>query len=184
MKKVVRFKSSFEFMDDIVKTIYSEYRVEADFVKVYKGVLYTLHSLPTCARNLIDYLSHNCSDSGWVDSLRRTRDRFNDSYVKGLTLHYMDSGYDEVDAFSMASEKKFKDNTISHAYSLLGKRGLLIKDGRTAWRLNPEYFFFGSEKDRLQEIKAVLEFSASTTEKDILEAKAVMKGKTTKNREI
>lgn len=178
MQKVVKFRSSFSIKDGDVVPSFGKYTVNTEFIKQYKGALYKLHTLSSCARTLMDYLIENSGDSGVINSNKYTRDNFNKEYVKIWTQYYIESeGLEKFEAKKLAQEKKFKDNTVAHAFTQLCKRGLLIQIQRGVYNINPEYFFKKSERERLDEIKLILEFSNKTRQKDIDEAKDYIQSK-------
>lgn len=52
---------------------------------------------------------------------------------------------------------EYKENTIWKAIQLLADDELIIKLGKSCYRLNPTYYWKGTQKERIQEIKNLIQ---------------------------
>lgn len=68
----------------------------------------------------------------------------------------------------IVKETGVKFRTIANALTSLTKKGLLIRKDRSVYYLNPKYFFKGSDIQRRQQIRVLIEYNIEDQEEDQL----------------
>lgn len=117
--------------------------VASSSTKRYYNCLYLLCRLSPCARNLMDYLSEEMSDDNMVSTDSFMRNGFN-AFVVRITnkkVHY-------------------EDITIKKAIKELKDKQLIISVGIGRAKVNPMYFFKGSDAKRIENIKLVIKIGS------------------------
>lgn len=120
--------------------------------KRYHNCIYLLARLNKCSRDLLDWLTEQMDDNNIIYSNSVVRQKFRD-FVKEVTKE----------------EISYADVTIKTAFKTLVNRDLLIPKQRGVYQVNPEYFFKGSEKDRISKVILKLEFSKGVDTKLTIE---------------
>lgn len=115
--------------------------------KRYYNCLYLLCKLSPCARTLMDYYSEDMNDDNMVDTHKGARDGFNEFMLK-ITKGKV--GYSDIAIKKAISELKVK-NLIAQ-----------ISIGRA--KVNPLYFFKGSDAKRIENIKLIIKIGSGLKE--------------------
>ena len=148
----VKYVGRVELLSDGYRTPrWSYYDAEMEYVKRYHTVFAILAGLSPCARDFMEYLVNNMNDENIVTTNEYTRTDFLDALKKATITQ---SG--EFISYS--------DSNIKKAVQTLVNRSCLIKKGRGIYMVNPEIYFNpkGSQRERLDTIKMVLEFKSGT----------------------
>ncbi len=116
--------------------------VVMDCTKRFHNCLYLLAGLTPCARNLMDWLTEEMTETNIVYHTAESRRIFN-NFLMTITN-------DRV---------KYADITIKGAWTDLVRCGLLIpKATRSTFMVHPKFFFKGTDKARIEKIVAKLYF--------------------------
>jgi hypothetical protein len=108
----------------------------------YHNCLFLLAGLNSSCRDLLDYLCERMDKNNSVHSNKAVREDFV-GFVAGITNGYV----------------RYSDVTVKKAFATLSDKLLLIPRGRGTYTVNPEFFSRREEKDRLDQIKVILEFN-------------------------
>ena len=110
--------------------------------KRFHNCLYLLAGLSPCARNLMDWLTEEMTDTNIVYHTAGSRKIFNE-FIGSITN----------------GSVNYADQTIKQAWGELNKVGLLIaKSTKATFMVHPKFFFKGNDKDRINKIIAQLTF--------------------------
>jgi hypothetical protein len=131
---------------------YSHSNIVMSATKRYHNCLYLLAKLNNCSRSLIDWLSEQMDIDNIIYSNAVVRQKYID-YILKIT----------------SGDIKYVDITVKKAFKTLSERGLILKQQRGVFQVNPEYFFIGTEKERENKIVLRLEFEKGVNTKLIIE---------------
>jgi len=110
--------------------------------KRFHNCLYLLAGLSPCARNLMDWLTEEMTDTNIVYHTAGSRKIFNE-FISKITNERV----------------RYADQTVKQAWGELNKAGLLIcKPTKATFMVHPKFFFKGNDKDRIRKIIAQLTF--------------------------
>lgn len=123
--------------------------VNLNHVKRYNSALMVLMGISGCELHLIEWLSANMTESGYVHNNEVTRSGF-------ISFHNRHKRKDN---------KPYSDHSVIKAFKNLQKSGLLIPEVRGVYSVNPDYYFKGDESDRIKSIRLVMEFQAGIATK-------------------
>lgn len=112
-------------------------KVEKNYIKRYHCSLSTLIKLSKSARVVLDVS---------VQFMSETNEVANNSVFKA-----------HINRIVSIHAKPFSENTINKAFVELTKEGFLSKSKRGVYKVNPLYFYNGTEENRLKEIRKDLE---------------------------
>lgn len=153
VKRVINFKSGYVDDEGIILPDYKSIKVSNSYVKRYRDALFKIIKLQGCPRNLVDWL---------VDQMdEKTNHIYNTQYTRSDFLRYV--------AKYTKGQVKYSDGTVKNAFVELEKRSLLIKVNKGVYQVNPEYFFIGSEDERIDAIKLTMEFDKNLPDKITVE---------------
>lgn len=147
-------------VDDETGYILPEYAhkdIVMNYTKRYHNCIFLLARLNQCSRDLIDWLTEQMDENNIIYSNIIVRKKFID-FIASIT------GKDNED-----DRVIYSDNTIKAAFKTLSDKGLLISKSKGVFLVNPEYFFKGDEKDRINKIVLKLEFEHGIDTKLIIE---------------
>jgi Firmicute plasmid replication protein (RepL) len=145
--KIIRYMSDIEKTEDVIDgqpvyiPVYEEKAVVITSTKRFHNCIYLLAGLPGCARDLMDYLAEIMDEKNIVR---------NDSTMREAFINFMK----EI----TNNQVSYKDSTVNTNFNLLAERKLLIRKGKGVYMVNPEYFYKGDDKNRINSIKLLLEF--------------------------
>lgn len=148
----VKYVGKIDVLNDGFKMPRFHYQsIEQEYVKRYHTVFAILAGLSPCARDFMEYLVNIMNEDNIVTTNEYTRGHFL-STLKNATL--TESG-DYV---------AYSDSNVKKAIQTLVDRNCLIKKGRGIYIVNPEIYFNpkGTQRDRMDSIKMILEFKAGT----------------------
>ena len=137
---------------DIMCPEYDYIEVEDSYVKKYRSYLYALLGLKLSQIHVIEYLVDVMDENNSIFTNKVTRDR--------IINFYKEVSNGEID---------YSDITIKSAIRGLTDKKLLIKLQRGAYKVNPYYFFKGSEAKRDNLIRIILQIENGTNDKLIIE---------------
>lgn len=148
-KKKVRYRKQIMHTGEINGAPYLEYdydwhEASVSHIKRFHNAIYLLIGVEGCERNLIDWLVDNMTAGNYVTNSRVTRQAF-------INFHNQYKGNDK---------KPYAENTVKTAFHRLSESELLIKVTRGTYLVNPDYFFAGTDEQRFNSIKMVMEFKS------------------------
>jgi len=111
---------------------------------VYSGVLYRLFRLRPLDRYLMDWFCMKMNDENQVITIKGHLEDFLNNYNV---------------AAEQSGQRQYSYNSIPGAVKRLKKAGMLIADRRGMAYVNPEYFFRGNKKLRVDSIKMTLQIT-------------------------
>lgn len=117
--------------------------VASSSTKRYYNCLYLLCRLSPCARNLMDYLSEEMTEDNMISTDKFMRDSF-DAFISRITNKRV----------------SYKDISIKKAVRELKDKHLLITVGIGRAKVNPMYFFKGSDSKRIENIKLIIKIGS------------------------
>jgi hypothetical protein len=121
--------------------------IESRFVQKYFNILSYLGGLNSCSRDLIDYLTEVMDEDNIV---------YNNAIIRNNFLTYMK----EVTLKKEGTFVVYSDVNIRKSFQTLQEKECLLKLTKGMYKVNPEIFFRGGEKDRIESIKFVMEFNS------------------------
>lgn len=127
--------------DGILTFIEKTKPIVLNSAKRYYNCLYLLTGLPPLARDLMDYLVEEMNEENTVYNNINSRRKF----IDFIALITSKGGPHE-------EPKIWSDQRVKESFGILANRGLLIAKERGVYKVNPEYFFVGSDQKRLDDI--------------------------------
>ena len=113
-----------------------------DHTKRFHNCLYLLAGLTPCARNLMDWLTEEMSDTNIVYHTADSRKVFNE-FIRTITN----------------KQVSYADQSIKSAWGELSRAGLIIaRPTRATFMVHPKFFWRGTDKDRILKIMAKITF--------------------------
>lgn len=143
MKKEVNitYIKGWAHSEGFYEPIHGHKKVNTLFTKHYHNAIYLLAGLNASSRDLLEFLIQRMDKDNVVQSNTKVREDF-------MTLIYN----------ATRGDITYSHNTIKKAFQVLVKKNLLLtRETRGSYIVNPEYFFKQDEKDRIQQIKLILE---------------------------
>ena len=116
--------------------------VVMNHTKRFHNCIYLLAGLSPCARNLMDWLTEEMTDTNIVYHTAGSRKIFSEflSSITNRKLHYA-------------------DQTVKQAWMELSQAGLIIaRPTKATFMVHPKFFFKGNDKARIEKIIAQLTF--------------------------
>jgi len=156
----IKYKSGIMHMGEINGVPYKEYEYDyftasASSVKRYKSALMLLMGISGCELHLIEWLSDNMTDGGYVGNNEITRRSF-------ISFH---------EKHKKEGNKPYSDHAVQKAFQKLNSEGLLIPIVRGTYMVNPDYYFGKTDEDRIKSIKMLMEFRSGIETKISVEVK-------------
>lgn len=147
MKKTVNitYVKGWKVTEDNFKLpVHGHARVSTLFTKHYHNAIYLLAGLNASSRDLLEFLIQRMDKDNIVLSNTKVREDF----------------IELIDTVT-SSEVQYTHNTVKKAFQTLVRKELLLpREVRGSYMINPEYFFRKEEKERIQQIKIILENKA------------------------
>ena len=143
MKKEVNitYIKGWALSDGIKRPIHGYTKVGTLFTKHYHNAIYLLAGLNASSRDLLEFLIQRMDTNNVVLSNAKIREDF---------IFIINKATD--------GEVTYTHNTVKKAFQILVKKNLLVtRKQRGSYIVNPEYFFKRDEKDRIKQIKLILE---------------------------
>jgi len=143
MKKEVNitYIKGWALLDGIQRPIHGYTKVGTLFTKHYHSAIYLLAGLNSSSRDLLEFLIQRMDGNNVVLSNAKVREDFI------LLIERATDG-----------DVTYTHNTVKKAFQTLVKKNLIIqREQRGSYTVNPEYFFKKDERERIQQIKLILE---------------------------
>lgn len=145
----VKFRSKIAHKGVIEETGESYTEYVYDFIdatlsctKRYNTALCLLMGINGCPHHLIDWLSDNMSDGGYISNNEITRRSF-------ISFHKR---------YKKDGNKEYSEHAVIKAFKQLSVEGFLIPIAKGTYQINPMMYFANSESDRVKSIKYMMEF--------------------------
>lgn len=145
MSKKIKYINKVTNLGECKLQTYKNREVSQSYIKQYYNTIANLIGLNSCSRDLMDFLAETMDDNNEVTNSVRVRNRF---------LEVLKERSMKADG----SYQTYADITIIQSFAALVERNCLVKLMKGLYRVNPELFFRGSTKDRMESIKITLEF--------------------------
>lgn len=127
--------------DEVLTPVYGHKRVSRLFTKHYHNAIFLLAGLNSSSRDLLEFLIQRMDQENVVLSNAKVREDF----IK--LIHMATDG-----------NVTYTHNTVKKAFGTLAAKKLILpRKVRGSYTVNPEYFFKHDEKDRISQIKIILE---------------------------
>lgn len=139
-KRNLDYVDGYQTEDGIVLPKMRTKMVVTSYVKKYSNCLYLTYDLSASASCMLDYLSQRMDDDNRV----ATNSIVIEDFI--TFMRYVSHGQCN---YTMATAK--------YALTVLKKKGILIQVSRGASIVNPEYFFAGTEANRMKLLKELYE---------------------------
>lgn len=132
---------------------YDTFRAETSHTKRFNAAVCLLMGINGCAHHLIDYLSNNAGESGYVNNNGITRQSF-------IDFHKRHKGN---------GNKPYSNSAVEKAFIQLADKDFLIPIIKGVFKVNPVLYFNGESEERVKKIKMMLEFTKGVDTKFITE---------------
>jgi hypothetical protein len=119
----------------------------------YYNCLYLLTGLPPMSRDLMDYLVEEMNSDNIVYNNTDFRLKFINFIIK---ITSDGPPHDKPTIYS--------DQRVKESFGILASRGLILSKARGVFKVNPDFFFAGSEMNRIAQITLEMEFNAEDPE--------------------
>ena len=116
--------------------------------KRFHNCLYLILGLGRLERVLMDWVSEEMDKDNMVRNDFYNRKNFID-FISNI----------EMDG----KKNTYIDSSVNTAFSMLQKSGLLISVSKGVYKVNPKYYWNGTDKDRVNQIMVNLEFASANT---------------------
>lgn len=137
---------------------YKEYKY--DFVTAglsctrrYNNAVCMLMGINGCPHHLIEWLSNNMTDGGYVSNNKITRAAF-------INFHKQHKKTDN---------KEYSEHAVIKAFKALTIDGFLIAIEKGVYQINPLMYFAGSDDERIRSIKYMMEIKSGLETKMTVE---------------
>lgn len=144
-RKIIRYAVGIDkdkSTDEEIVLSYRSILVSNTPVKHYGSCLNILIGLSKNTRALLDFILVNMSEENYIHNNNQLKSRFKEIFVKADI------------------KVNLKDNTINKAFTELKNHKLILKPYKSArglYRINPQFFWKGTEKDRIRLIRRIKE---------------------------
>lgn len=144
--KIKYIKSWHKHKSGIKTPNYHYKKVSSSHYKRYYNTLCVLAGVGGCARNMLDYCCERMDNNNIIPSNSEFRRQFIQDVNKWTD-----------------GDLIYTDASVKRAIYVLTQKELLLKtQKRGSLKVNPEYFFKGSEVSRINNISMILEFNPNT----------------------
>lgn len=145
--KKVKYRSGIMHKGELNGEKYVEYSydyIDASLkcTKRYNSAVCLLMGINGCPHHLIDWLSDNMTDGGYVSNNKITRRSFIDFHKK----------------HKKAENKEYSEHAVIKAFKKLTEEGFLISIDKGTYQINPMMYFSGADEDRIESIRYMMEF--------------------------
>lgn len=145
----IKYRSGKKSDGEIDKWEYDIYKADTSHTKRYNQAVCLLMGINGCAHHLIDYLSNNAGEAGYINN-------------NGITI----SSFIEFHTRHKAKKNKpYSESAVQKAFTQLASKGFLVRIIKGVYKVNPELYFNGADADRVKRIKMMLEFNKGTDTK-------------------
>lgn len=128
---------------DVKEYDYEVFKAETLHTKRFNAAVCLVMGINGCAHHLIDYLSNNAGESGYVNNNPITRQAF-------IDFHKRHKGN---------SNKPYSMSAVEKAFIQLSSKDFLIPIIKGVFKVNPVLYFNGESDERVKKIKMMLEFT-------------------------
>lgn len=140
-KKMVEYIKEYAKDGDLIIPRYSKKLTVVNFTRRYHNTLHILADLTGNERLVLDYLTEAMDEENKI---------FTNADARKSLITFI--------SFITKGKHNIPDNSLKMHMTKLTKAGLILPTGtRGAMIVNPEYFFGGSEEERLKLIRKLLE---------------------------
>jgi len=156
--KLIKYRSGIMhkgYLDgiDYVEYEYEYIKASVKCTKRYNNALCLLMGINGCPHHLIEWLSENMTDGGYVNNNKITRRAFIGFHAK----------------WKKEGNKEYSEHAVIKAFKKLTEEGFLISIDKGTYQINPLMYFANSEEDRIRSIKYMMEFKAGVETKVTVE---------------
>ena len=131
---------------------YDYITVSTSATKRYNNAVCLLMGINGCAHHLIEWLSDNMSNGGYVNNNVITRRAFISFYGKWKK-----------------SNKSYGEDSVNKAFKKLSDEGFLIPINKGTYQINPMMYFSADDEARIKSIKYMMEFKSGVETKITME---------------
>lgn len=110
----------------------------------YNSVMCLIMGVTGCGMHLMEWLSGNMSEKGFINNNAITRKSFADFHSK----------------HKGKANKSYGDDAINKAFRQLSDVGFLVSMIKGVYKINPLYYFSEDDSDRISSIKYIMEFKS------------------------
>lgn len=156
----IRYKTGVSHKGQIKGEKYVEYKY--DFItaslkctKRYNNALYMLMGINGCPHHLIEWLTDNMTSGGYVSNNEITRKSF-------ISFH---------SKYKKDGNKEYSEHAVIKAFNRLKEENFLIPISKGTYQINPLMYFSGTDNERINSIRYMMEFKEGVETKIIVEVK-------------
>jgi hypothetical protein len=154
----IKYRSGIAHKGEIDGEPYLEYSYDwitanTKSTKRYNNALCLLMGINGCTHHLIEWLSDNMTNGGYVNNNKITRLSF-------ISFH---------SKFKKDGNKEYSEHAVIKAFKKLTEEGFLIPVNKGTYQLNPLMYFSNSEEERIRSIKYMMEFKSGVETKVTVE---------------
>lgn len=128
---------------DVKEFTYDTFKAETLHTKRFNAAVCLVMGINGCAHHLIDYLSNNAGESGYVNNNSITRQAFIDFHKRHKSN----------------KNKPYSVSAVEKAFLQLAEKDFLIPIIKGVYKVNPVLYFNGESEERVKKIKMMLEFT-------------------------
>jgi len=121
--------------------------------KRFHNCLYLILGLSKLQRVLMDWVSEEMDEKNIIR---------NDKYVRGMFIKFIE------DLIIDGEKKTYKDDSVNNAFHGLKVANLLLPVAKGTYQVNPNYYWSGTDKERMDEIMLNIQFSSKETNFKVL----------------
>lgn len=148
-QKVIDYIDGHIAQDGIFIPVVKKKEIKMSNTKRFHNCLHILLGLNKCQRLLMDWLAEEMDDDNMIIS---------DEHMRSKFIKFIESIQVEGEILS------YKDQTVANAFhDLVSRNDVLIKFSKGRYRLNPEFYWRGSDKERIEAIMMNLQFNSAST---------------------
>jgi len=152
-KKTIAYIDGHYLDGDVLRPVIKSVEVSMTGVKRFHNSLYLLLGLSKLQRVLMDWISEEMDDRNMIRNEAFTRNTFIE-FVGNLLID--------------GENRIYKDSSVNTAFHDLKVIGLLLPVSKSLYQVNPQYYWGGSDKDRVDEIMMNIRFSSTETNFKVL----------------
>lgn len=121
--------------------------------KRFHNCLYLILGLSKLQRVLMDWISEEMDERNIIR---------NDAYVRSVFIKFIE------DLVIDGEKKTYKDDSVNNAFHALKEAKLLIPISKGVYQVNPNYYWSGNDKSRIEEIMMNIRFSSTSSNFKVL----------------
>lgn len=146
--KTISYIDGFQLEGDVMVPVVKGVEIMMTGTKRFHNCLYLIMGLGKLERLLMDWISEEMDDRNIIR---------NDGFVRGQFINFISTLVIDGD------NKVYKDQSVNNAFHSLCSSKLLISISKGIYQVNPNYYWSGSDKDRVDEIMMNIRFSTEST---------------------